>query len=124
MATKKLDSYALWRLVYKSDEYKKWKREVRRKCHYECQHCGISKKQKPRIRLESHHIKPKAQFLHLIFQVSNGILLCKPCHIKEHKAMQKDPEAYNYDNQSLYQLVSTLTFTRYRRRKPRYRRKK
>jgi 5-methylcytosine-specific restriction endonuclease McrA len=30
--------------------------------------------------IEAHHIFPKSQYPSLIFRVTNGITLCKPCH--------------------------------------------
>lgn len=61
-------------------EYKKWRAAVYQRDGYTCQKCG-----KTGCELAAHHIKPWAKFVDCRYDVSNGVTLCKNCHIKEHR---------------------------------------
>lgn len=65
-------------------QYKLWIKSVYEKDNFMCQHCGSEKN------LNAHHIKPYKDFPKLRTDVNNGILLCRQCHIKEHKRMRLD----------------------------------
>lgn len=67
------------RSKFDSFEYKKWRKEVYERDGYLCQKCH----QKD-MRLNSHHIKNYINNKDLRFIVSNGITLCKKCHIEFH----------------------------------------
>ncbi len=58
--------------------HRNWRRQVHEKCGYVCAECGSNKN------LHAHHIKPRAEFPELQFDVENGITLCKACHDKVH----------------------------------------
>ena len=62
-------------------EYKEWRRQVYKRDNYTCQRCGCNKSGS----LNAHHIKEWAIYIDLRYDVSNGITLCKKCHIKLHK---------------------------------------
>lgn len=79
--------------------------------------CGVSRKTKARIRLEAHHIVPKACDLSKIFDVKNGTLLCKKCHIAIHKTIKIRRNQYNYSLIELAELVQSLHFTKYKYKK-------
>jgi predicted restriction endonuclease len=55
-------------------EYKEWRSQVFKRDDYTCQECGSTES------LESHHIKQVTLFPELMFDVDNGITLCKECH--------------------------------------------
>lgn len=57
-------------------QYKKWRRKVYERDYYTCQLCG----KESNGDLEGHHIIPFSERQDLIFDVSNGITLCKKCH--------------------------------------------
>lgn len=59
----------------KSDEWTKWREQVFQRDNYTCQLCAEKGKE-----LHPHHIKQKCDFPDLIFDVDNGITLCKECH--------------------------------------------
>lgn len=65
-------------------QYKKWHKDVLKKCNYTCQQCG-----KRGGRLEAHHVKPWASNPELRFDVSNGIALCEDCHLSTHGKNRK-----------------------------------
>jgi hypothetical protein len=50
---------------------------------YKCQICGSQKD------LCGHHVKEKAQYPELAYEVSNIITLCKHCHAKQHPGKEK-----------------------------------
>lgn len=60
-------------------EYKRWRKAVLKKDHNTCQCCHTKEG------LEAHHIFNWAEYPHLRFQASNGITLCKNCHVSFHK---------------------------------------
>jgi len=70
-------------LARNSDEYLEWKKLVYEKYNYTCVKCGS--KEKP----NAHHIIPFSVDKSLRFDVTNGIVLCKKCHIKEHQRLCK-----------------------------------
>lgn len=64
-----------------STEYRQWRKSVFERDNYTCQVCGVSGGE-----LNAHHIKPFSVYPDLRFDVSNGLTLCKQCHINVHKA--------------------------------------
>lgn len=63
-----------------SYEYRQWRKSVFERDNYTCQVCGASGGE-----LNAHHIKPFSVYPDLRFDVSNGLTLCKQCHINVHK---------------------------------------
>lgn len=59
-------------------EYKVWRRAVYKRDNFTCQECGDNRGRN----LEAHHIKPYSLFSSLIFDINNGLTLCKKCHKK------------------------------------------
>lgn len=57
-------------------QYKKWRGEVYERDNYTCQLCG----KESNGDLEGHHILPFSENHDLIFDVDNGVALCKNCH--------------------------------------------
>ena len=70
----------------KTIEYKLWKKAVYERDNYTCQHCGSENN------LNAHHIKPYKDYHNLRATISNGIILCKICHVEEHKRMRETYE--------------------------------
>ena len=70
-------------IIRNSLEMKIWRAKVFKRDKYTCQHCkeagGI---------LNAHHIKPFASYPELRFELTNGLTLCKNCHIAEHKRLK------------------------------------
>lgn len=60
-----------------SKQYKDWRRQVFERDNWTCQECGVRNN-----KLHPHHIKAKSTHPELVFEVSNGITLCKDCHRK------------------------------------------
>lgn len=82
-------------LVYSLQSYKDWRQQVYKRDNYRCRCCGYSK----RGELEAHHILPKSRYPEFVFDVNNGITLCKQCHRsvygKEHKFVTLFQELVN-----------------------------
>lgn len=55
-----------------------WRNAVWERDGFECQHCQIKEK------LVAHHIVPTNEDESLIFEISNGLTLCRSCHGKHH----------------------------------------
>lgn len=64
------------RLLTKSARYKQWRKAVLKRDSYKCVWCGSTEN------LEADHVKSKALYPELIFDVTNGRTLCNPCHRK------------------------------------------
>jgi len=60
-----------------SMEWKKWRTEVFSRDKYSCQECGDMG-----VYIEPHHIIPIRSDKSKIFEITNGITLCRPCHQK------------------------------------------
>lgn len=65
--------------IRQSPEYRRFKRNVLTRDLKTCQTCGSKNN------LHVHHIKPFANHPELRTKPSNGLTLCKKCHIKEHR---------------------------------------
>jgi len=68
--------------VWNTIEYKAWRDLIFKRDNYTCRGCGAKNGGGKTIRLEAHHILPRRDFPHLIFDLLNGITLCKKCHDK------------------------------------------
>lgn len=61
-----------------SIEFKIWRAKVFQRDNFQCVRCGATGS------LHPHHIKSFAEYPELRFDLSNGITLCKNCHILAH----------------------------------------
>lgn len=66
-------------------DFKEWRKQVFGRDSYTCQIC----KQKGKY-LHPHHIKQVSKYPCLIFDVDNGITLCKECHMRLHNLWRGD----------------------------------
>ena len=66
-----------------SIEYRAWRLDVLRNGGRKCAECGSVRT------LHCHHIKTWDEYPELRFDVSNGMVLCKECHIARHPFMTK-----------------------------------
>lgn len=64
---------------YHSVEYKQWHNDVFERDNFTCQICNTRG-----TYLHAHHIKGFSKYPDLRFTVSNGITLCKKCHMEVH----------------------------------------
>lgn len=64
---------------------KQWGIKIKERDSYTCQICS----EKDRTILEAHHIKERASFPELQFDLNNGITLCLRCHILQHTNNEK-----------------------------------
>ena len=60
-------------------QYNEWKQKVNTRDNFTCQDCG---KEHSQI---AHHIKMWHEHPELRFEVSNGITICRACHIQRHE---------------------------------------
>jgi hypothetical protein len=71
------------RLLTNTGDYKRWRAAVLERDGHTCQRCGARRP----ARLHAHHRVPVVSDPSRIFDVSNGLTLCIPCHAAEHKAL-------------------------------------
>lgn len=67
--------------IMKTFEYKNWRKSVYERDRYICKECGVVGNGK---NLNAHHIKRVSEYPELVFDINNGITLCKHCHTKQH----------------------------------------
>ena len=65
----------------KTTEHRQWLKAVYEKDNYTCQLCGYDKGGT----LNAHHLFSYADYEGLRQEVSNGVTLCKPCHVGFHE---------------------------------------
>ena len=73
------------KLIRASTFYKYWRQDVFERDQYTCKKCKTIGGE-----LNAHHIKPFATHPNLRTTLSNGITLCKKCHILTHKKMKHE----------------------------------
>lgn len=83
--------------VWSSLEYQNWRKKIYERDNYTCQLCKKKSMPKNSLIINAHHIKPIYKYPKLIFDLNNGITLCKSCHIKIHKLDNKK-EYYKNNN--------------------------
>jgi hypothetical protein len=69
------------KLARKSPEYKTWRNAVYRRDKWICQDCGVKCLQG---NIVAHHLISFADRKDLRYEVSNGQVLCRPCHARVH----------------------------------------
>ena len=73
-------------LIRNSAEFREWREKVFKKDNYTCQKC---KKHGGNIYLHRHHIMRFAKYIKYRFIVEFCQTLCKECHMKLHKILEK-----------------------------------
>jgi len=63
----------------RTKEYIRWRKQVIESANGRCQKCGLE------LPLEAHHIVSIHKDWELALELSNGMALCKECHLKEGK---------------------------------------
>lgn len=79
-------------------EYREWRSEVFEKSNYTCQKCGAR-----HVLLNAHHIYNWKDYNDLRYEVSNGVCLCRDCHIDFHSI-------YGKRNNNLMQILDFLNY--------------
>lgn len=75
---------------FKDPAYVAWRNAVLERDGYRCQSCGrICKKHE--CGLAAHHIAPYATTPELRFALSNGMTLCRDCHMSLHRRAPRPP---------------------------------
>ena len=69
--------------------YITWRNSVFQKDNYTCMECGARSGNGVAVYLEAHHIKSWKNFKDLRYEVSNGLTLCKKCHLLHNKIQRK-----------------------------------
>lgn len=67
--------------IRRSYETREWKRAVLGRDNYTCVLCGTNKLKDKTVVLHVDHIQPFALFPKLRFNINNGRVLCKKCHL-------------------------------------------
>ena len=82
------------KIIYDSYEYKDWRKAVFERDDYTCQICN-----KRGCELEAHHIKKFSEYPKLVFEIDNGITLCKKCH-------RQKVNCYEQDWENIFQTIN------------------
>lgn len=74
----KEDKYRIYiKFLRRTKEWANWRKSVFKRDSYTCQDCGRNK-----IYIEPHHIIPTRIDITKVFDINNGVTLCRPCHQK------------------------------------------
>jgi hypothetical protein len=73
-----------------SKKNKDFRKSIFERDDFTCQDCGATG-----VYLEAHHIRPWRDYPELRYEVSNGITLCKPCHIRTRQKEEFFIEKYS-----------------------------
>lgn len=74
----------LAKLVRNKAVYNDWRLAVFVRDKYTCQNCGIQSGDGLTVYLQAHHIKPFSEYPELRFELTNGVTVCKNCHLLKH----------------------------------------
>lgn len=69
-----------------SEQYKHWRSAVFSRDGYQCQKCGSKRD------IQAHHVKTWSRHKSLRYDVSNGITLCRKCHLESHRGCWRNGE--------------------------------
>ena len=72
----------LIRLLRQTPEYNTWRHAVYERDNWTCQDCG---RHCDRRTIVAHHLKSFKEYPELRYEISNGITLCRKCHLKREK---------------------------------------
>ncbi len=64
----------LVRGIRRSPEFYQWRKSILERDNHTCQDCGVTEK------LDAHHIQAVIDYPEGIFDVDNGLTLCRDCH--------------------------------------------
>lgn len=78
--------------LWNRTEYRQWRYSIIRRDNFVCSLCGLKNK-----KLTAHHILTKAKRPDLIFDINNGIALCKICHFCRVNNHEKEYEQFFLD---------------------------
>lgn len=88
--------------IRNTKKYITWRKQVFQRDNFTCQECGAKTIKGSRVYLNAHHIKQFSLLLKenniertkdalkcdILWELSNGITLCKECHILEHSLLK------------------------------------
>lgn len=78
--------------LWKNPEYRKWRRDVLIRDQYICQMCNKHEKE-----MHAHHILTKAKYPLLIFDINNGVSVCRDCHFRKLNNHEHEYEQFFLD---------------------------
>ena len=88
---------------WRSPKHKQWKETVFKQGDNKCRTCGSQEK------LEAHHIFQWQGNTDLRYEPDNGIVLCRPCHMKWHAIKCKEKnDSRNYAGSTLRKIVEEI----------------
>jgi|SRR3972149_769583 len=73
--------------IKQTAEYKEWRNKIYKKYKWTCVECKIHCNSKI---ITAHHIKEFYAYPEYRFDVNNGIVLCRKCHILKHRPRRKN----------------------------------
>lgn len=85
------------RLLRQSLRYNNWRNKVYRKNYWTCVDCKIKCTSRSIV---AHHIKSFSEYPKLRFLVSNGLTLCRKCHIKLHRDLLLSSRKYQNEKRT------------------------
>jgi len=68
-----------WKRVRSSGEWAEWRNAVFARDGFRCVDCGAASTRQ--VPIDPHHIWPKARYPKRVFDVTNGVTLCRKCHL-------------------------------------------
>ncbi len=76
--------------IYKTWQYREWRERVFKRDGYKCRRCGSD------YRICPHHVYGKTAYPEKIYEINNGVTLCRECHFNAHGLAEGQTKRFGF----------------------------